>query len=173
MKKLITVLCVFMTLITFAQDKEYLAKLKEPIYTTEDAINLSKVILEYSDVPLKLYKADVISKGSYFFVKYIPESISNEEFAIDEDYPNKLYKKAITFAFVIGSEGEDLNLEKEGVTTYKLRKVQGRYLTLFPYWKKYFNSNVDIEDLSKKGSDKYNGIYFKGDRGFWEINHIN
>jgi len=173
MKKLITLYVLFITLFGYAQNKEYLTKLKQPIYTTEDAINLTKVILEYSDVPLKVYKTYVNNKGSYFVVKYIPESISNEEFTKDDESSMNLYKKAITFAFVIGREGEDLNLEREGIVTYKLREIHGRYLTLFPYWKKYFNSNVDIEDLSKKGSDKSNGIYFKGDRGYWEIRHIN
>lgn len=48
--------------------------------------------------------------------------------------------------------GANPSMEIEGTPSYKLYSVYGKYLDIFPIWKKYIDPTADIEFVSKNGT---------------------
>lgn len=47
--------------------------------------------------------------------------------------------------------GANPALEQPGQIVYELQTITGKYLDIFPIWKKYIDSNADIETLAERG----------------------
>lgn len=39
----------------------------------------------------------------------------------------------------------------DGVEKWNIKSVSGKYITIFPLWKKYVNTNIDAEKILKEG----------------------
>ncbi|MDE5525680.1 hypothetical protein [Elizabethkingia meningoseptica] len=67
-------------------------------------------------------------------------------------------------------EGENKDLEIKGVKTWNIRTLYGKYLSLFPLWKKYVDLNADAEKISKaEYAIRNNYSISKVKDGFWRI----
>lgn len=66
----------------------------------------------------------------------------------DVDNPTNM----IPVGIKIYMEGKNVDLEIERKPIYYFSIVQGRFLDLFPFWKKYIDVNADENIISKKGN---------------------
>ncbi|OBS13407.1 hypothetical protein ATE49_13260 [Elizabethkingia miricola] len=100
----------------------------------------------------------------------IPESENEDKdvfkFVNADDKSDVLYIQYYTVM-----EGENKDLEIKGVKTWNIRTLYGKYLSLFPLWKKYIDPNADAEKISNKEyaiiRTKYSISKIKD--GFWRL----
>ena len=52
--------------------------------------------------------------------------------------------------------GENKDLEIKGTTQYIIKFTQGKFLDLFPFWKKFINPTATEDDIIKVGYQTYN-----------------
>ncbi|MGC4130172.1 MAG: hypothetical protein QM564_11590 [Bergeyella sp.] len=65
----------------------------------------------------------------------------------------KVYKneaKVLKIRYFSHLKGENINLEVKGTPSYSIESIYGKFLTVFPIWKKYVDENADAEQLSSK-----------------------
>lgn len=70
-----------------------------------------------------------------------------------------------------GMDGENKDLEIKGTKKWSISTIYGKYLRIFPIWKKYADPSADAEKLSKKGFmilNKYS-INRINDQGIWRL----
>lgn len=169
MKKIILFVFTLLTFNSFSQDSDYLNKLKEGVQTEAEVIELTKPITELSKKPLRFFKAKDFTNEHYFIVQYVPEELSDED--ISKDLEN-IRDQFLIFQFRYMNVGENVNLEVPGVKKYFFYDVRGKYLSLFPFWKKYFNQDSDMIKLSEKSREEKKDYYFYGSNGNWKISKI-
>lgn len=82
----------------------------------------------------------------------------------------------LVITFDIKYKGANKDLEIEGAKVYSFKKVSGKYLDLFPFWKKEFNPDADVEKTlndynSREVVDKNTKAKFKLEEfgGSWRI----
>lgn len=81
-------------------------------------------------------------------------------------------KNTLLITFNTYFDGRNTDLEINGVKKWEIRTVYGKYLALFPIWKKYFQPEANIEEITKKGFTygKNRKNYFnKEDDQVWSI----
>lgn len=69
-------------------------------------------------------------------------------------------------------KGENAALEVTGTPEYTFYAAKGKFLDLFPFWKRYINLNADISKISTSQDDKtINGsqFYLQEDSGQWKL----
>lgn len=147
MKRLITVLCGFMTLITFAQDKEYLFKLREGVRTQEEVIQLTNEIL-VANPNLKMYGAQLYDKDDMFVVRYAPTYKSDDEIKWDADNNNA--DEYIIFQIRAYLDKATYQNQKPTERTYYLDHVRGNFENIFPYWVNKFDKEANKEKIKQK-----------------------
>lgn len=126
MKKILLITAILLSVITTAQDANFITSLNKT--TISAAQELSDSIVTLSPLPYQLIKASE-STSNYRFV-YIPSDITKEQFAKQRNNDNAL---VIDFAI----------LENESkVKTLKLSRIKADYTVVFPAWKKYFNESA-------------------------------
>ncbi|MBT1702940.1 hypothetical protein [Chryseosolibacter indicus] len=59
----------------------------------------------------------------------------------------------ITVLFFKTKEGGNVSLERSGYLMYNFKELSGRYLDIFPIWKKYFNTSANLEVIANNGGD--------------------
>ncbi|MEE6129089.1 hypothetical protein V2E39_16940 [Chryseobacterium arthrosphaerae] len=70
-------------------------------------------------------------------------------------------------------EGKNVDLQLPGVKRWNIIDIYGKYLALFPIWKKYYQKDADKEVISKnsmapmKGFPEYSFRRFEGE--IWNI----
>lgn len=138
--------------------------------------------------------ADEIALGGktqWEFLK-ISEDIEHRVYAIvylDISLPNEtitgLKKGTITdcsnclkIRFNTYYQGENKALEIKGVKAFKFDKVYGRYLDLFPIWKKVFRPDVELEATvsayeNRELRHRSSGIIFKlqDETDYWQLSN--
>lgn len=95
----------------------------------------------------------------------------------DDDIDNLKYEntqdKTDVLLIKYGSymDGENKDLEKKGIKKWTISAIYGKYLAVFPIWKKYADPNADVEALSRKGFKMLTNFNITkyDDQGFWRI----
>lgn len=54
--------------------------------------------------------------------------------------------------------GKNIDLELPGVKKWNILDIYGKYLSLFPIWKKYYQTDADKEKISKNNSAPMKGF---------------
>lgn len=73
-------------------------------------------------------------------------------------------------------EGENKDLEIEGVKKWTISSISGKFLDVFPFWKKYVDENADPVKVSEKGAINSNTERFlrmykdSNQENFWILN---
>lgn len=73
-------------------------------------------------------------------------------------------------------EGENKDLEIEGVKKWTISSISGKFLDVFPFWKKYVDENADSVKVSEKGAINSNTERFlrmykdSNQENFWILN---
>ena len=78
---------------------------------------------------------------------------------------------SLMFIYVKKIRGENPALEIKGTPYFEFNNVQGKYLDLFPFWKKFIDVNSDIVKSSYGNSNNYKYIYNNMFRFIAEDNH--
>ena len=139
MKK--TLLFLFILLLSIsvqAQNIEALNCEKE-----EDCVAIADSLLKSAKRPFKLLRTDSVTYSSRNYIKLIYTESS------DSKEPLKM-----AILFRVKQIGANKALEIKGKTLYEFYSMQGKYLDIFPAWKKYINPDADIEKTSDFGGKK-------------------
>lgn len=96
----------------------------------------------------------------------------------ETDVPGSFFKykddknSTLLITFNTFFDGYNSDLEIPGVKKWRIRTMYGKYLALFPIWKKYFQPDANLESISKKGlvygKSKKNYFNKEGDE-VWSI----
>lgn len=98
---------------------------------------------------------DSLLKESKRQYKLVDSLKYQNNYILDYEYKTETAPLKIRFAFSVYKVGANPDLEIEGKIVYTLKSIYGKYLDIFPIWKKYINPEADMETLSKKfGGDK-------------------
>lgn len=119
--------------------------------------------------------ADSIALTAKTVYKYEKEGISKR----DSNYYVILYTNKdddfdrLGVAFWIDYIGRNIDLEIKGTPVYTLDLVQGKFLDLFPFWKRHINPKADAvkitKDTRKDKAKTEDILYILQDAGTWEI----
>jgi len=143
MKKLLLFAGLLICMFASAQDIGYLQKLKA-LPSETDALSVANEIAMLSTHKLRLYKTkDTPSQKNLRYV-FVPADL------MDKDVESRKYSNAqaanfIVIDFTYFNEGENKDLEKQGVKMFRLSTIESKYLNIFPFWKKHFKSDADVE----------------------------
>ncbi len=87
------------------------------------------------------FKSADYSRASknYYIVSYTESGIPEKELTD---------KEKINMQFHVYYEGENTALEVKGTPIFTFKHVKGRYLDIFPFWKKYIDPNADAETIA-------------------------
>lgn len=144
MKKITLLLIWLLSIQLSAQDYTKLNQLKlsapnEAVRTSNQAINL--VGKNY-----RLYGNHEFEKENISKIIYAPSSITNEQIEAQRSYDN-----CIVFDYQVFYEGKNIDLNRAGVKQYRLIKIEGKLLELYPIWKEWADPMANPEVISKKG----------------------
>lgn len=123
--------------------------------------------------------ADSLLKESKRQYKFVISYKFQDKYILDYEHKTEKTPLKIKFVFRVSKVGANPDLEIEGKTVYTLRSIYGKYLELFPIWKKYINPEADMETLPKEPmggnkqfqtGDKKHVYTFRSDdkdNGYW------
>lgn len=130
--------------------------------------NFKKLSPEELEVKLKSI-IDLTGKD-YKLNERITNKKPYEVFEYKYDNRYLLIKTYYTF------EGENKDLEIEGVKKWTISSISGKFLDVFPFWKKYVDENADPIKVSEKGAINSNTERFlrmykdSNQENFWILN---
>lgn len=156
MKKIILLLFGLFALSTAqAQDRTifYCSSQEECITAVDSLLKNSKRTYEFVD----FYDY----KDRYYF---------NFKEANPTDPDNPMTLKV---AFVKYMEGANPALEIEGTPVYKMNTIRGKFLDLFPIWKKYVDPNADAELLTTTYKAKTSFSFTEPKKQYFSFNYDN
>lgn len=141
---------------------------------------LSIIVVSFISLSAKSQSADIlynVSKDSARMISDELASLAKRKFVYSSTFEN-LKAYAIIFKyrdandesnelkiyFSVNNVGENRALEIQGTPRYYFYMVQGKFLDVFPFWKKYIEPEADAEKMSNiyrttvilKSSGKYN-----------------
>jgi len=97
------------------------------------------------------------------------------------DIEDTVSNSKLNVVFEIYMKGANKDLEIIGTPEYCFSSVRGKYLDIFPFWKKFINPKADLQNVSEKKSDeitislpsgKRNGFRFSDSDDLWKIRMI-
>ena len=108
---------------------------------------------------------------------------SGRFYVLYKEKTEKDEKLDINVVFHINNVGANRALEIAGIPEYRLETIEGSFLDIFPFWKKYIDLNADPVILSKDSypynkrnvtfQNGLNGYYvFQSFNGNWKIQFI-
>lgn len=154
MKKLILLTALLICSFTQAQDIAYLSGLNK-LSSESNCMEVAKGMAFLQPKKLRFLRAKDFPKLGYYAIRFVPEDMTDQEYDSlelgDQD-------KFFTVRFYYWMEGENKNLEIKGIKTYRLSQVSGSYLSLFPIWKKYINTEADIVKTQESSTRTYKDI---------------
>lgn len=182
MKKLLLILITFLSVNSFAQDKEYIEKIRnlqskeETIKVGWDIVSLMREKFVLKNNPeesekgitlifLKANTVDSLRKNSPEKMEFLPEDV-------------------IKIFFTKEVKGGNVYLETKGTSYYSFYGVSYKYLDLFPFWKKYFRSDASIESTVNEAKnfeereyrckeiDDFCGYRFESNKSYWDLKRI-
>lgn len=137
MKKLLLFIVLCISYLSYSQDIPFLQSLKS--LSQAEALAFADSISSISKTKWEVYKIDETRKGDYLLVYYVNSEASKEQRA------EPFFQDFLKITFFIYHEGENKDLEIAGVKKFRFSNVSGRYLDLFPAWKKYFKPEIELE----------------------------
>lgn len=143
MKKTLLLLFFMFYGFTQAQDFAYIKSLNS--LNNESARIFSDQVVADSKTKYEFLRIDETTKKSgenSYEVVYIPVDAPDK---VRKAQPFLMCDECIKIRFAIYYLGENIDLEKPGMRTLGFSEVSGRYLDLFPVWKKIFKPNADVE----------------------------
>lgn len=141
MKKLILFIALLIVSFVQAQDYAYLIYLNK-IATNKEAIKIAEDIASIQTKKVRLLSAQEFTEDRQLLVRFVPEEMTNEQYDALDQYEQSDF---LTVTFRIDYLGENKDLERQGVKTYKLKHLKGTYLQIFPFWKKYYYPEAELE----------------------------
>lgn len=177
MKKILLILIAFLSINSFAQDKEYFEKIRN-LKSTDEAIKIGWEIANLMRDKYVLQKPNENEQGlTLMFLKAnVVDSLRKNNLKLEfkaNDYFQVNFTKKM--------EGENYALEIKGTPIYSFYSVTFKYLDLYPYWQKYFRpdttkeSVVETKNLSQRKSEIHTNdiwwnYHFDADKdGFWTL----
>lgn len=141
-KRFSIVLLLMFSMFSQAQDLKYIKSL-DSLNNQTARFFADQVVLD-SKTKFEFLRIDETTNNpeNYHEVVYIPVDALNKE---KKAKPFVICDECIKVKFYIYSAGENKELEKKGIRALRFDEVSGRYLDLFPVWKKIFKPNVDLE----------------------------
>ena len=109
-------------------------------FTEIEAKQFADEIAKNANAQYRLYKLyETSTKTNYI---YIPSNVS------DEDAQNNGYDhyNPIEISYHIIMEGQNKDLNIEGIKKYKLERAYGQFLNLFHFWKKNYVPEISTEN---------------------------
>lgn len=132
MKKILLITAILLSVITTAQDANFITSLNKT--TISAAQELSDSIVSVSGMEYKLLKSTLKSDRQRFI--YIPITIAEDDFK-----KKRSYEKALVIDFSVYEN-------EPGIKTLKLHRIQAPYNSAFSVWKNYFRSDAGINTIS-------------------------
>jgi hypothetical protein len=141
-KRFSIVILLLLSMFVHAQDIEYVRSLDS--LNNESARAFADQVILDSKTKFEFLRIDETTKNPENFheVVYIPID------AVDKDRkksPFVICDECIKVKFYIYYAGENKDLEKKGVRALRFDEVSGRYLDLFPVWKRIFKPAAEVE----------------------------
>lgn len=148
MKKIILLLLGLFTITAAqAQDRAIFTR-----STPEECITAIDTLLKDAK---RVYEfVDFYNSGNRYYFDFA------EADPADPDNPARV--KAV---FVKVDRGANPALEIKGTTVYEMDAIRGKFLDLFPIWKKYVDPHVNMELLAEKGKSGYTPLEFPNPDG--------
>jgi hypothetical protein len=143
MKKLLLLVALLIGSFVQAQDYAFLTSLNK-IATDKEAIKIAEEIASLQTKKVRLLRAQEFSEERQLLVRFVPQELTNEQYDALDQYAQAAF---LTVTFRIDYVGENKDLEREGVKTYKLKQIKGTYLQIFPVWKKYYHPEAELEPM--------------------------
>lgn len=121
------------------------------------------------------------SKRKYKLVKTSYEQSAYKYYNLDfQEVGNISSPLKLTVIFKQRMRGANPSLEIIGTPCYELITIKGKYLDIFPIWKKYIDPNADIDKVSTSSrqsknineSTIYEFVPQHGYNGFWTIHSV-
>lgn len=93
--------------------------------------------------------ADSIALNAKYPFVFVEEGIAKANHNQYFRYVNKENEEErLTVFFNIRMEGRNVDLEIEGTPKYEFNAVYGRFVNLFPFWKKFIDPTADAEKIT-------------------------
>jgi hypothetical protein len=132
-----------------AQDYAVISQLKSTNF--DNSLKIANDMRAMAKNNYHLFKYKEFEHERVLKIVYAPEGTTDEQLNISMDYSN-----CLVVEYKIYFEGENKDLEKQGIKKYTFNKLQGKYLDLFPIWQNWFNPSADIEKtLSDSNSREF------------------
>ncbi|MGV0924098.1 hypothetical protein [Empedobacter tilapiae] len=150
MKKLLLILITFLSVNSFAQDKEYIKKIN--FLSKEEAIKIGWEIVNSTRYKFVMQSPDETDKGLalLFLRKDVVDSArQNNIKTFDLNTDNSVY-----VWFKKKNVGGNSALEIKGTDMFELYQVGTKFLDIFPYWQKYFYPKSTQESLLKNYKER-------------------
>lgn len=141
MKKVLVLATLLIGILGSAQDYDYLASLNK-IATNTEAIKIAEDIAGLQTKKVRLLRVQEFKEEYVLMVRFVPEQMTNEQYDKLDQYAQAEF---LTVTFRIDYVGENKDLERQGVKTYKFKQLKGTYLQIFPVWKKYYHPEAELE----------------------------
>lgn len=177
MKKILLLTALLIGFLGQAQDFEFLKK------TYRSDIEFTKQFADSIAVSFRekynFLEARESKRGDVYSIVYLPVSASEEtkkriKESIDYAY-NSECKECLQIRFKVFVEGGNSDFEIAGTKKYMFNMFTGKFLDLFPFWKRYVAPNDVAEVISEKGygsmRDDQNKVIFnfRRDSSGWYI----
>jgi hypothetical protein len=119
------------------------------------------------------------TKQRLYIIVFIDASATEEMKAIARKSDDYSGQNHLDVSFTVYYEGENPSLEIAGTKKFKFNNVSGKYLDLFPIWKKVFRPDVELEKTiddfsSQELRHRPQGIIFKIQNkqdNLWELSN--
>lgn len=181
MKKKLAVLALFILSFANAQNIDFLNQ------ANKSDLNFAR---QFSDSIAKSCKTKFVfldkvesSWGKSLTMVYIPENTSKEDIESIKARMSRVGKiqffqieNGLCVQFRVVKEGENKDLEIVGVKKYMFHSVNGKFLDIFPFWKKNIEPTATTDNVSKgvysiRDEQKKIAYYFKrnNDDGVWDL----
>lgn len=138
MRKLIILIAFIVGSSVSAQDYNIIGQLKSTDF--DNSLKLADNMKSMAKNSYHLFKYHEFEQERILKIVYAPEGVTDEQLKQSKDYSN-----CMVIEFVVYFDGRNLDLDKQGEKKYKLSKVSGKYLDVFPIWKSWFVPSADVE----------------------------
>lgn len=143
-------------------------------YNYDEAKQFADSLALSANHSFEFFKLKVNDRSIKFY--YCPSEISDKE--IEKKINNLEPLETITVLFEIYQKGENKDLEIEGKKTYRFVSAEGKFLNLFPFWKKHFVPQANEQNYKDYQMREYKkeGMLVKfddiDDNGYWYIHQF-
>lgn len=153
----------------FKPDIDQCLKIKERISKLDSitARSFADSIAYYAKTEYLFYKVKVWDNRNLYQYLYIPSGLTKEE---EQEQIEFGCSKCMRVEFKLYFEGANEDLEIEGLPYLVFQEVRGKFLDLYPTWKREFLPSATEEQVL--GNFRYRIIY-KGNNRLFEFSKYN